>query len=77
LLEVRPSSIAASKKGNTIPPSWYVGLFDKFGLSQDWLRHGVGPMYLHTEQGYIPQAFPADRAGLLVRRILDCGATRS
>jgi phage repressor protein C with HTH and peptisase S24 domain len=29
-------------------------LFEKFGFSQDWLRYGVGPMYLRTEQGYMP-----------------------
>jgi len=59
LLEIRQSSISDAKRRNRIPSSWYMLLFEKFGLSQDWLRYGAGPMYLRTEQGYVPQELPA------------------
>ena len=59
ILEIRQSSISDAKRRNTIPSRWYMQLFEKFGLSQDWLRYGVGPMYLRTEQGYMPQGEPA------------------
>ena len=60
ILEVRQSSISDAKRRDTIPSGWYMTLFEKFGLSQDWLRYGTGPMYLRTEQGYMPQEGPAD-----------------
>ena len=63
ILEIRQSSISDAKRRNSIPSDWYMKLFEKFGLSPDWLRHGSGPMYLRTEQGYIPQELPA--AGVL------------
>ena len=59
LLEIRQSSVSDAKRRNRIPSSWYMLLFEKFGLSQDWLRYGVGPMYLRTEQGYEPQELSA------------------
>ena len=59
VLEIRQSSISDAKRRNSIPSDWYMKLFEKFGLSPDWLRHGVGPMYLRTEQGYKPQDLPA------------------
>lgn len=37
-------------------------LFEKYGLNPDWLKQGVGPMYLRTEQGYMPQDAPASLA---------------
>jgi phage repressor protein C with HTH and peptisase S24 domain len=59
ILEIRQSSISDAKRRNSIPADWYLKLFEKFGLSPDWLRHGTGPMYLRTEQGYVPQELPA------------------
>ena len=59
VLEIRQSSISDAKRRNSIPSDWYMKLFEKFGLSPDWLRHGAGPMYLRTEQGYTPQECPA------------------
>jgi hypothetical protein len=59
VLEIRQSSISDAKRRNSIPSDWYMKLFEKFGLSPDWLRHGAGPMYLRTEQGYMPQEIPA------------------
>ena len=59
VLEVCQSSISDAKRRGTIPSGWYTTLFEKCGLSQDWLRYGVGPTYLRTEQGYMPQEFPA------------------
>ena len=58
VLEIRQSSISDAKRRNSIPSDWYMKLFEKFGLSPDWLRHGAGPMYLRTEQGYMPQELP-------------------
>jgi hypothetical protein len=63
VLEIRQSSISDAKRRNSIPSDWYMKLFEKFGLSPDWLRHGTGPMYLRTEQGYMPQELPV--AGML------------
>ena len=57
VLEVCQSSISDAKRRGTIPSGWYTTLFEKCGLSQDWLRYGVGPTYLRTEQGYMPQSF--------------------
>ncbi|MDR0238769.1 MAG: helix-turn-helix domain containing protein, partial [Deltaproteobacteria bacterium] len=55
ILGIRQSSISDAKRRNRVPSSWYMLLFEKFGLSQDWLRYGIGPMLLRTEQGYAPQ----------------------
>ena len=55
ILEIRQSSISDAKRRNKIPSNWYMLLFEKFGLNQDWLRYATGPMYLRTEQGYTPQ----------------------
>jgi hypothetical protein len=63
VLEIRQSSISDAKRRNSIPSDWYMKLFEKVGLSPDWLRHGAGPMYLRTEQGYMPQELPS--AGML------------
>ena len=59
VLEIRQSSISDAKRRSSIPSDWYMKLFEKFGLSPDWLRHGAGPMYLRTEHGYMPQELPA------------------
>ena len=29
-------------------------LFEKLGVNPDWLKSGIGPVYLRTEAGYIP-----------------------
>jgi len=57
VLEIRQSSISEAKRRGAVPSGWYIKLFEKFGLSQDWLRYGTGPMYLRTEAGYMPQEF--------------------
>lgn len=59
VLDIRQSSISDAKRRNSVPSDWVVKLFDQFGLSPDWLRKGVGPMYLRTDQGYIPVEGPA------------------
>ncbi len=59
VLEIRQSSISDAKRRNSVPSDWYMKLFEKFGLSPDWLRHGTGPMYLRTEQGYMPRELPS------------------
>lgn len=37
-------------------------LFERFGLNPDWLKYGVGPLYLRTDKGYCPQEAPPDLA---------------
>lgn len=54
VLGIRQSSISDAKRRGSIPPEWYLTLFDRFGLNPDWLKKGVGPMYLRTETGYEP-----------------------
>ena len=56
VLDIRQSSISDAKRRNSVPGDWFMKLFEKFGLSPDWLKQGIGPMYLRTEQGYMPQA---------------------
>ena len=58
VLGIRQSSISDAKRRNSVPGDWFMKLFEKFGLSPDWLKYGVGPMYLRTEQGYIPADSP-------------------
>lgn len=59
VLDIRQSSISDAKRRNSVPGDWYMKLFEKFGLNPDWLKQGVGPMYLRTEQGYVPEDAPA------------------
>ena len=59
VLDIRQSSISDAKRRNSVPADWYMKLFEKFGLNPDWLKQGMGPMYLRTEQGYQPQEAPA------------------
>ncbi len=58
VLDIRQSSISDAKRRNSVPADWIMKLFEKFGLNPDWLKQGVGPMYLRTEQGYQPQEAP-------------------
>lgn len=59
VLDIRQSSISDAKRRNSVPSDWYMKLFEKFGLNPDWLKKGVGPMYLRTEEGYEPVDGPA------------------
>ncbi|WP_297826664.1 helix-turn-helix domain-containing protein [uncultured Desulfovibrio sp.] len=59
VLDIRQSSISDAKRRNSVPGDWYMKLFEKYGLNPDWLKWGIGPMYLRTEQGYMPQDAPA------------------
>ena len=54
VLDIRQSSISDAKRRNSVPGDWFMKLFEKFGLNPDWLKQGIGPMYLRTEQGYMP-----------------------
>lgn len=62
VLDIRQSSISDAKRRNSVPGDWFMKLFEKFGLNPDWLKQGIGPMYLRTEQGYTPQDAPASLA---------------
>ncbi len=55
VLDIRQSSISDAKRRNSVPSDWVMKLFEKFGLNPDWIKQGIGPMYLRTEQGYEPQ----------------------
>lgn len=71
LLNIRQSSISDAKRRDSVPGDWYMKLFERFGLNPDWLKYGVGPLYLRTEKGYCPRSSPGpgrDR-GLLRRRL--------
>lgn len=59
VLDIRQSSISDAKRRNSVPSDWYMKLFEQFGLNPDWLKKGSGPMYLRTDQGYIPVDAPA------------------
>lgn len=54
LLEIRQSSISDAKNRNSIPSDWVLTLFTKLGVNSDWLVQGIGPVYLRTDQSYIP-----------------------
>lgn len=54
ILEIRQSSISDAKRRNSVPSDWCIKLFERFGLNPDWIKKGVGPMYLRTEMGYAP-----------------------
>ncbi len=60
VLEIRQSSISDAKRRDSVPGDWYMKLFEKFGLNPDWIKQGVGPMYLRTESGYEPQDAPVE-----------------
>lgn len=54
LLDIKQARISDSKKRQAIPSDWYIKLFEKLGVNPDWLKKGVGPIYLRTEAGYGP-----------------------
>ena len=54
ILEIRQSSISDAKRRQSVPGAWYMTLFEKLGVNPDWLKSGIGPVYLRTEAGYIP-----------------------
>lgn len=52
LFGIRQSSISEAKRRNSIPSDWYMKLFEKLGVNPDWVKKGVGPVYLRSEAGY-------------------------
>lgn len=54
ILEIKQSSISDAKRRQSVPGAWYMTLFEKLGVNPDWLKSGIGPVYLRTEAGYIP-----------------------
>lgn len=60
VLEIRQSSISDAKRRNSVPADWYMKLFEKFGLNPDWIKSGMGPMFLKIDQEYTPmEGLPA------------------
>lgn len=84
LLNIRQSSISDAKRRDSVPGDWYMKLFERFGLNPDWLKYGVGPLYLRTEKGYCPQEAPlaqyykgvvTDANARLCRRFITANST--
>lgn len=69
LLNIRQSSISDAKRRDSVPGDWYMKLFERFGLNPDWLKYGVGPLYLRTEKGYCPQEAPQALAETVAGRV--------
>lgn len=53
-LGIKQSSVSAAKKKASIPSDWYISLYDRYGVSIDWLRFGTPPMYV----GKLPPLMP-------------------
>ncbi len=56
LLEVKQSSISDAKRRETVPPEWFLKLFDKKRINPDWIRYGAGVKYLSAmgPEQYVP-----------------------
>lgn len=54
ILNIRQSSVSDAKRRQSIPAEWYLKLFEILGANPDWLKRGIGPIYLRTETGYFP-----------------------
>lgn len=55
-LGISQSSVSGSKRRGNIPDSWYPIIAQKFGVSMDWLRTGVGEM--KRSMKFIPVKLP-------------------
>lgn len=49
ILGLNRSSITQARKKDTIPASWLLQLFRRYGLNPDWLEKGLDPKYLRPE----------------------------
>lgn len=65
LLGISQSSVSDAKKRQVVPAEWYLTLFEVLGVNPDWLKKGVGPVFLRTRAGYGP-ADAADADELLL-----------
>lgn len=45
-LHVRPYAISEARWQGIIPPEWYLRLIEEHGLNPEWVKKGVGRMYL-------------------------------
>lgn len=54
LLGISQSSVSDAKKRQVVPAEWYLTLFEVLGVNPDWLKKGVGPVFLRTCAGYGP-----------------------
>lgn len=59
VLGIKQSTISESKKRGTVPPGWFLVLFEMRGVNPDWLKQGKGPIYLRTEDGSYMEPEPA------------------
>ena len=82
VLGIKQSTISESKKRGTVPPGWFLVLFEMRGVNPDWLKQGKGPIYLRTEDGRYMGRFPAllrfrSRAGRRMGAFRDDHAPRA
>ena len=42
VLGIKQSTISESKKRGTVPPGWFLVLFEMRGVNPDWLKQGKG-----------------------------------
>jgi len=56
-LGISQSSVSGSKRRGNIPDSWYPIISEKFGVSIDWLRTGVGEM--RRSMKFMPAKLPS------------------
>ena len=59
VLGIKQSTISESKKRGTVPPGWFLVLFEMRVVNPDWLKQGKGPIYLRTEDGRYMEPEPA------------------
>lgn len=52
VLGIRQSSISDAKRRQNIPSEWYMKLFENLGVNPDWVKKGIGPIFLRTKEGY-------------------------
>ena len=45
ILDMKQASISEAKKRGSIPAEWCMRLYDACGVSFDWQRFGIGPVY--------------------------------
>lgn len=66
-LHVRSSSISEARWQGIIPPEWYLRLIEEHDLNPEWLKKGVGCMYLkdalRRAEGSAQNSEPANEAG--------------
>lgn len=61
VLGIKQSSISDAKRRGSIPADWFLTLFEERGINPDWLKKGVGPVFLRTCGGYTTETATQDK----------------